>query len=199
MNKWLGDGSRSLIFGWPPRDGRPADFIDAVTWLAEQVGLPDGDLDRPPDANDAGVDCVTWKPSGDGRSGFPIWLIQASVEYDVVHKAGQSIPIEAWKRWIKFGAGPVTVFATAHSVPRGSNAWMELNDLAVQVVDRNRLIGLLDDAGIAHSQPDWLKDICDFVAAQLYEIRNPPEDVPSPRVRRRKRERTSDHADPLAR
>ena len=199
MMAWLGAGSRGLVFGWPPREGRPASLVDAVSWLAGQLGLPDGDLDRPPDGNDGGVDCVVWKPPHDERSGFPVWLVQASVEHSIVEKATHVIPLEGWKRWIKFGAGPVTVFATPHSIPRGSNVWMDLNDAAVLVADRDRLINQLHEAGIAGTPPPWLNELCNFVAEQVDTIRNLPDGEPAPRVRRRKRERTSDHVDPLAR
>ncbi len=199
MMSWLGEGSQGLIFGWPPRGSRPTQLVDAVSWLADRLRLPDGDLDRPPDGKDGGVDCVVWKPPHDERSGYPIWLVQASVEHNVVDKAAQVIPLEAWKRWIKFGAGPTTVFATAHSIPRGSSAWMDLNDAAVQLADRDRILYYLDKAQLGSRPRDWYRPLCEFVCTQMVLIRNPTGDEPVPRIRRRKRERTTEHADPRAR
>jgi hypothetical protein len=196
----MGDGGEGVIFGWPPRHGRPTDFIKAVTWLAEHLGIPDGDLDRPADANDGGVDVVVWKPFGDARTGFPLYFVQASVEYNIVAKAGEAILIEGWKRWIKFGAGPTTVFATAHSVPKGSTDWMLLNDLVAVIVDRNRLLELLEGRRLLEERHDWLDAICDFAAGQLDTIKHPSVDEPGrPRTRRRKRQRRGPHEDPQAR
>lgn len=199
MLSWLGDGSEGVVFGWPPRDGRPSRLVDAVSWLAERLGLPDGDLDRPPDGKDGGVDCVVWKPPHDERTGFPIWLVQASVQHDVIDKATHVIPIESWKRWIKFGAGPTTVFATAHSVPKGSSVWMDLNDAAVQIADRERILHYLDRAGVAAARPEWYGELCGFVGQQVEAVRTPATEEAVPRVRRRKRERTTEHADQRAR
>lgn len=199
MVEWQGAGSRGVIFGWPPRAGRPSDLSGAVSWLADLLELPDGDLDRPPDGKDGGVDCVVWKPAHDRRSGVPVWLVQASVEHEVVGKAARVIPLESWKRWIKFGAGPTTVFATPHSVPAGSNSWVELNDSAELIADRLRIMHLLHGRSISASAPDWLAQVCGFVDDQLELIRNPPDRDPAPRVRKRKRERTGVHADPKAR
>lgn len=199
MIEWQGAGSQGVIFGWPPRAGRPGDLVAAVSWLADLLELPDGDLDRPPDGKDGGVDCVVWKPALDRRSGVPVWLIQASVEHEVVMKAARIIPIESWKRWIKFGAGPTTVFATSHSIPSGSNAWMELNDSAELIADRLRIMRLLHGRGTYTEAPDWLEEVCAFVHDQLELIRDPPDGDPAPRVRKRKRERTAEHVDPRAR
>lgn len=199
MEQWLGSGSRSCVFGWPPRDGRPSAFAQAVSWLADQLGLPDGDQDRPVDYQDGGVDCVVWKAAPDGRSGIPIWLVQASVEHDVVAKASVAIPLESWKRWIKFGAGPVTVFASAHDVPSGSNHWMQLNDLVIQVADRGRLLGLLNDRSIDGAGSYTRSEIAEWVSTEIDKLRNPTGDPHPARVRRRKRERIGPHADPRAR
>lgn len=199
MAAWMGSGSQSLIFGWPPRDGRPTDLRDAVSWLADSIGLPDGDHDRPADGNDAGVDCVVWKPAKDSRTGIPVWLIQASVEYEYVGKASVQIPIESWKRWIKFGAGPTTVFATAHSVPKGSTSWMELNDRAVLIADRTRILQYLSEALEVGQVFDWLEEVCGFAHDELDRVRNPLSEDSIPRVRKPKRERSSPDADPRAR
>lgn len=173
-------------------------MTEAVSWLANRIGLPDGDRDRPQEG-DGGVDCVVWKAAQDGRSAFPVWLVQDSVEHDIVAKATQTIPIESWKRWIKFGAGPTTVFATAHSIPEGSDAWMKLNDAAVLVVDRNRLLSLLNECDAGDEVKPWLAEICDFVDEQLALMRNPGPEQRLPQVRRRKRERHGPEADPRAR
>lgn len=200
MRAWMGPESRGIVFGWPPRDGRPSEFSDALSWLADVLQLPDGDMDRPRDDKDGGVDTVVWKPAADGRSGFPIWLVQASVEHDVVDKASRVIPVESWKRWIKFGAGVVTVFATAQSVPPGSSTWMKLNDLAFQICDRTRLLEWLDAARVMETRPVWYEELCVFANTQLDSIRAGALDVDvGPSVRRPKRERQSEHADPRAR
>lgn len=195
----MGDGASAVIFGAPARDGRPGRFSDAVSWLASSIDLPDGDLDRPVDSQDGGVDLVVWKPELDGRSGIPVWLVQASVEHEVVRKASLAIPIESWKRWIKFGAGVTTVFATAHSVPAGSTAWMELNDRSGVVVDRDRICAHLSRFLDQSASFDWPDELCEFAASQLELLRHPPADHGPGRIRRRKRERLSGHEDARAR
>ncbi len=195
----MGDGTCAVIFGAPARDGRPGGLPKAVTWLAEVMGLPDGDKDRPPDSQDAGVDLVVWKPEPDGRSGIPVWLVQASAEHEVVKKASIMIPVDGWRRWIKFGAGLTTAFATAHSVPKGSTIWMELNDRHGVVLDRHRICVHLSRHLEVVGAFDWPAEVCSFAEAQLAAIRYPPEGQRPTRTRRRKRERRSDHADPKAR
>lgn len=199
MLNWMGPHASAIVFGWPPRDGRPTMLTEAVTWLAQKIGLTDGDLDRPGDGLDGGVDCVVWSASKDGRSGIPIWLVQASVEHDVVGKASATIPIESWKRWIKFGAGPVTVFATAHSVPAGSTAWMELNDLAFVIADRWRILEMLNRHLDNGQSFDWKNEICAFASDQMAGIRDPAPAATPLRIRRRKRERRTAEAVPTSR
>lgn len=192
-----GEGARGVVFGWPPRDGRPSKFTDAVTWLAEQLGFPDGDPDRPVEEADGGADCVVWRPMPDQRTGVPVELIQASVEFDVVGKAERAIPVAAWSRWIKFGAGVRVAFATPHSIPP-SDDWMRLNDLVGTVLDRTRLLHLLHDFGRVPEAP-WLEDVRVFVEEQVQAMRHPTPDTPLPRTRKPKRQRNSPAADPRAR
>lgn len=199
MRHMMGDGAHAVIFGAPPRHGRPGGFIDAVSWLAQLLELPDGDKDRPVDVQDGGVDLVVWKPEPDGRSGIPVWLVQASVEHEVVRKASIMIPVESWRRWIKFGAGLTTAFATAHSVPEGSTQWMELNDLAGVVADRDRICRHLSEYLSRAREFEWPDDVRQFTMEQLEAIRNPVADRRPARTRKRKRERRSEHADVRAR
>ncbi|HZN12892.1 MAG TPA: hypothetical protein VFB78_01380 [Acidimicrobiales bacterium] len=193
-----GAGATGIVFGTPARKGRPTQFLEAITWLAEQMGYPDGDKDVNPDSNDGGVDCVVWRPLSDKRTGTPVVLAQASVEYDYLSKAQKAIPVVSWTRWIKFGANPSTAFATAHSVPP-STAWMELNDLASVVLDRMRVLELLHEAG-GVAGAAWLAEMSAFVDEQMQLLRT-PDVVPDklPRIRKPKRDRAGPYADPKAR
>lgn len=100
-------------------------------------------------------------------------------------------------RWIKFGAGIRTGFATAHSIPP-SDDWMRINDLVGTVVNRTRLLHLLDQSGVVANAP-WMDAIKEFVGEQLVAIRSPEPDDPKPRTRKPKRNPLGPDADPRAR
>ena len=82
-----GPETRAVRFAWPSDEGRPQEFRAAIRWLATQMGVQPGDAYRSPYAKDGGVDVVAWRPFPDRRSGFPVMLVQCTIERSYAHKA----------------------------------------------------------------------------------------------------------------
>lgn len=135
-----GSGTHALRFGWPSDVGRPREFSDAVRWLASEMGVPVGSAYRPPYAKDGGVDVVAWRPFPDGRSGFPVTLVQCTVERDYAHKA-RDVDVRVWAGWLRLDFDPTTALAVPEVVAAGE-AWNALAARTV-VLDRIRLAALL--------------------------------------------------------
>jgi hypothetical protein len=186
----LGPEGRSLIFGWPPRDGRPTDFGAAVTWVGEQVGIPDGSLDRPTEEKDAGVDVIAWKSFNDSRAAFPVYLFQNTLRADYVNKAREVVP-SMWHDWLRFGTLPSTGFAIPFVVPSGDDRWQKLAYSADVVLDRLRIAGLINP--LTRAFPE-LELISAFNAKQIDQIISGSASR-SVAVRRPRRQRASIHRD----
>lgn len=134
-----GPGTEAIRFGWPSDIGRPAEFPDAICWLAEKMNVPPGNSYRPPHRKDGGVDVVAWRPFPDGRSGFPVLLVQCTLERNYAHKAGD-IDLRVWSGWLRLDTDPATALAIPEVVPAGEE-WSSLAARTV-VLDRTRLAGL---------------------------------------------------------
>lgn len=147
LRSLYGEGTQSLRFGWPSDVGRPREFPEAVRWLAGQMGVPVGTAYRPPYAKDGGVDVVAWLPFPDKRSGFPVMLVQCTLERDYVHKA-HDVDVRIWAGWLRLDVDPATALAVPEVVAAGE-AWNMLAARTV-VLDRIRLAALLG----AQQQPD---------------------------------------------
>jgi hypothetical protein len=135
-----GPGTQSVRFAWPSEDGRPSGFPDGVRWLADRMQIRMGSAYRSPYAKDGGVDVVAWRPFPDGRSGFPVLLVQCTLERDYRHKAAD-VDIRVWAGWLALDVDP----ATALAIPEVVAAGEEWNALAARtvVLDRIRLAALL--------------------------------------------------------
>lgn len=136
----LGPDTRSVRFGWPSEDGRPVEFPDAVRWLAGLMKVPVGASYRPPVNKDGGVDVVAWRPFPDGRSGFPVVLIQCTLERNYAHKAAD-VDRRVWSGWLRLDVDPTTALAIPEVVAAGED-WNTLATRTV-VLDRIRLASLL--------------------------------------------------------
>jgi len=182
--KFLGSEGRSLIFGWPARDGRPTDFGAAVTWVGRQIGVPDGVLDRPTEEKDAGVDVISWRPFGDRRTGFPVYLFQNTLRADYVNKAREVVP-SMWHQWLRLPRLPSTGFAIPFVVPQGDDRWQKLTYSADVVMDRLRIA---KEISLLSTGFPELYQIRDFNAKQIEQIitgaGSPPVSVARPRRQR---------------
>ena len=84
----LGAGAQAVRFGYPGDQGRPPEFPQAIPWLVKKMHLRGGTAYKDPQRKDGGVDVVAWRPFPDARPGFPIQLIQVTLEKNFSHKAG---------------------------------------------------------------------------------------------------------------
>jgi len=158
----LGEGSKALQFGWPSKDGRPSEFYEAVPWLANQMGVAIGAGYRPPRRKDGGVDLVAWRPFKDGKNGFPIYLVQCTVQQDFVSKS-RDIDLRLWAGWLALDRDPICVL----TIPRTVQSNEDWNEVSANVIllDRIRLcslIPILDNAMLnefVSSQVAWLKGL----------------------------------------
>jgi hypothetical protein len=165
--QYLGPDGRALIFAWPPRGRRPSDFSEAVSWVGAQLGIPDGDMDRPPRAEDAGVDVISCRPFGDGRNAFLIILYQTTTQADFVPKA-RDVVKAMWQRWLKIGAEPGSGLAIPFAVHRDDDRWQAVADSVNVFLDRMRITQIMRDvkpfpelAEIREFNADQLRGIAD--------------------------------------
>lgn len=148
----FGSLAQSARFGWPSDEGRPPSFPDGVRWLSERMGVPLGSAYRPPRRQDGGVDVVVWRSFADGQPGFPVMLIQCTLERDFVHKSSD-IDLRVWSGWLSFDTDPLTALAIPYTVAKDED-WREMASRTV-VLDRLRLVTLLRDQGVTDT--DWVQ------------------------------------------
>ena len=129
--------------GAPSEEGRPKEFPEAVAWLALRMGVDVGHGYRPPRRKDGGVDVVAWRPFPDGRTGFPVLLVQCTLEANVVHKS-RDVDARLWAGWLSLDVDPSAALAFPGLLPRAED-WREVASRCV-VLDRLRLSHLLAGA-----------------------------------------------------
>ena len=134
---WLGPESHGIRFGWPSDNGRPAEFPEAIRWLSEKMNVELGTSYRPPIRKDGGVDVVVWRPFDDRRAGFPIVLVQCTLQKDLIAKS-RDIDITNWAGWLALDRQPSVILATPRVVPDGTDRWNQLNRQGL-VFERLRL------------------------------------------------------------
>ena len=134
---YLGLNSNALAFGWPSKLGRPQEFHKAIEWLAAKMGVEPGTAFRPPRRKDGGVDVVAWKGFGDKRSGFPIYLVQCTLQRDFLSKS-RDIDLRLWAGWLEMDRDPFVILAVPKTISPGE-LWSEISANAI-VMDRIRLI-----------------------------------------------------------
>lgn len=150
---WGSEG-RALRFGWPSDVGRPPEFPLAVPWLAGKLGIQAGLGYRPPRRKDGGVDVVGWRPFPDGRSGFPIVLVQCTLQTDIAAKS-RDVDARLWASWLVMDQEPATALAVPQTIPAGV-LWDELA-LNGAVFERMRLAGLIHADASLSGVTDWVK------------------------------------------
>lgn len=134
-----GKEGRALRFGWPSDIGRPPEFDLAIEWLAGKIGVQTGQGYRQPRRKDGGVDVVAWRPFPDNRTGFPIMLVQCTLQHNLLAK-GMDVDIRLWGSWLALDVDPATALATPVALSP-SATWDELA-LKYMVLDRVRIAGL---------------------------------------------------------
>lgn len=139
---YLGKGSQGVRFGAPGSDGRPANFRDAINWLAKMMNLPAGAGHPRKTGGDRGLDVIAWRPFRDKRSGYIVLLAQCTVQRDWVGKA-KDLDCDAWRGWIDLGKDPHLILAIPSVVARDYDKWDEVRRIVHSVLDRLRLTELL--------------------------------------------------------
>ncbi len=149
---WGSEG-RAIRFGWPSDVGRPTEFPLAVPWLAKKLGLQAGVGYRPPRRKDGGVDVVGWRPFPDGRSGFPMVLVQCTLQTDILAKS-RDVDARLWASWLVMDEEPATALAVPQTIPAGV-LWDELA-LNGAVFERMRLTGLTAADASVPGLEEWV-------------------------------------------
>lgn len=172
LRRYLGRGARGVRFAKNAHVSgdnatRPQKFREAITWLREHLELgkgvrvpPDDELEahwqdaeqdwpqgRTPlnSYNDAGVDVVVWWRFADGRSGSPVVLAQCTVQVEWGEKV-KDIDVDLWEKWIDFDTvPPQTALVIPFAVNRASPQWDDRTVTAGVIVDRLRLLELLNE------------------------------------------------------
>ena len=165
---WLGPGTEALVFGWPPRDGRPNKFDDAVEWAGTMMGLPVRKDEVPSHLQDGGVDIVLWRPFPDGRAGFEIYLVQDTVQMSFRNKPHDVRPLR-WLTWCRIATPPAVGFAVPFAMPTDDPWWCDVTDGTTIPMDRERLVHALCHSD-PRTWPEW-PAIQDFVDAEIADVR----------------------------
>jgi len=162
-----GKAGNALRFGWPSDVGRPPEFDAAISWLAAKIGVEVGTGYRQPRRKDGGVDVVAWRPFPDGRSGFPVLLVQCTLQENLLAK-GMDIDTRLWSSWLTMDVDPTTALATPAALPPGP-VWNELA-LKHMVLDRVRLTGLARTTASDELATDWVAHTVEALGDHMGEI-----------------------------
>lgn len=162
-NLW-GGASRALRFGYPSDHGRPVEFPAAIEWLADQLGIAVGSGYRPPRRRDGGVDVIGWRPFADGRTGFPLLLVQCTLQADLISKA-TDVDARLWSSWLKLDFEPLTALAVPQTIPQGV-LWDQLA-LRCMVLDRMRLAGLLTADVAVSGVTSWVDETVEALGSEM--------------------------------
>jgi hypothetical protein len=162
-----GDHGKALRFGWPSDIGRPPEFDLAIRWLAEKIGVEMGQGYRQPRRKDGGVDVVAWRPFLDGKSGFPVLLVQCTLQENLVAK-GMDVDTRLWSSWLAMDVDPMTALATPTALPTGTT-WNELA-LKYMVLDRIRLTELAEHIVTDELANDWFTQTVEELREHMEEI-----------------------------
>lgn len=148
----LGEGSQAIRFGYPGELGRPPEFPQAIPWLAKKMKLKGGTAYRDPARKDGGVDVIAWRPFPDGRPGFPIQLVQVTLERNFSYKAGD-INARLWSLLLGLDVDPTGVLAIPRAIPEDKR-WAEVATRAI-LLERIRIAGLTPPQLSVLAEPRW--------------------------------------------
>lgn len=165
LSFFLGANTEVLNFGWPSRNGRPAEFPAAVSWLAEKMGIDAGVAYRNPRRKDGGVDLILWKNFGDKRVGVPVVLCQVTVQRNFVPKS-RDVDRRIWSGWLAMDTEPIVALCVPFILENNED-WFEVSRNALPL-DRLRLcVEGVEGEGISGDE-QWL--ISQVVGAVSDEI-----------------------------
>ena len=165
ISNWLGKESSSIRFGWPSEVGRPAEFPEAIKWLSEKIGVNLGTAYLPPIRKDGGVDIVVWRHFIDRREGFPLLLVQCTLQEDLVTKS-KDIDVRNWSSWLTLDTDPWTLVATPRMVAEGTDRWKQITRKSI-IFDRIRLTSFLQN----YESMDASSEIVENLKSQCLALR----------------------------
>ncbi len=155
LKDYLGHSSEAIPFGWPSKYGRPEQFPQAIDWLAQKMSVKLGSAFRPPRRKDGGVDVVAWKPFKDKRSGFPIYLVQCTLQKDFVSKA-RDIDLRHWAGWLDMDRDPITILAIPRAIANGE-LWNEATANSI-IFERLRIVDS-SNSPLPEDQVDYVEKL----------------------------------------
>lgn len=143
---------RSYISGEAERVSSPSDFEPIVDRMCE------GPYNSPPAPfQDGGIDAISWKPFGDGRSSQIILLVQCAAGYNWKLKLGD-VSAEAWMRHLNSSFLPTRGFTLPHAITRIEEL-KECSSHAGILMDRPRLMWFLPKQ-LASDLASQIKEWC---------------------------------------
>jgi len=143
LSSFFGNQTRTLNFGFPSRNGRPAEFAAAVEWLSKKTNIRLGNAYRPPRKKDGGVDLFVWKSFSDNQPGVPIMLVQCTIREDYINKIGD-IDLRLWANWLSSDLEPLVALAVPGVVTK-EEVWGEITTRGI-LLDRIRLVELGEES-----------------------------------------------------
>lgn len=180
----LGAGAVAVCFGFPPRGDRPSKFDDAVEWVSRLIGVGLRSNEADPEEADGGVDVIGWNRFPDHEVGFPLILVQNTVQEKFVKKARDVVP-QNWREWIRIKANPLVGFAVPFAMPPSDRWWEKSSSNVTFMWDRRRIVWQLRNANLADIA-EW-DDVRRFVEIECAAIEEDAEVVV--RVERRRKTR----------
>lgn len=141
LASFFGRNTKTINFGFPSRNGRPAEFGAAVEWLSKKTNIRLGNAFRPPRKKDGGVDLFVWKSFSDGQPGLPIMLVQCTIKEDYINKIGD-IDLRLWANWLSSDIEPLVALAVPGVVTK-DEIWREITTRGI-LLDRLRLVEAAD-------------------------------------------------------
>jgi len=104
----------------------------------------------------------------DGKTGFPIVLVQCTIQADLVSKS-LDIDVRNWSSWLELVHDPSTILTAPQVVPGNTEIW---NELALKnlVFDRLRLVELLDrnfSSSLQEEMSAWLLAVVQKVRVRI--------------------------------
>jgi hypothetical protein len=197
MLAMLGSAAEGRRFGWPAGDGRPELLLEAVEWLASEMGLEVGEVaeDVDEDDKDGGIDVAAWHPFPDKRPSFPVYLIQCTVQATYERKPADVVP-DQWAAWIRFGRHPDIGLAVPFAIPPDAKVRLKLRYTTDVLLDRMRLCVLTEQRDLASFEEygfmsDWTAREIGLIRDELTapQAADAGKAKPKPKLARKRRPR----------
>jgi hypothetical protein len=135
LSNFFGFGTRVLSCGTSNIE-KPKSFWSTISWIASEMSIPEGSSVRPSRLKDGGLDVIVWKDFSDKRSGFPIMLVQSTVQRNIFAKC-KDIDRRMWTSWLSMDVDPIIAIAIPN-ILMDKNEYQEIS-VNSMILDRIRL------------------------------------------------------------